>query len=79
MRTTVDLDEKMVQEAMRITGSRSKAEAINRILAEFLRHRRREELKVLPGKIRLEDNWQELETKELKAQEKRERGWHGHR
>jgi Arc/MetJ family transcription regulator len=79
MRTTVDMDEKMVKEAMKLTGSRSKTEAINRVLSEFLRQRRREELKALPGKIRIEDNWRETEERELKAQARRERGFHGHR
>jgi len=79
MRTTLDLDEKMVKEAMRITRSKSKAEAINRVLSEFIRYRKLEELKALSGKVRIADNWQEMEETELKAQEKRERGWHGDR
>lgn len=79
MRTTLNLDDKMVKEAMRITGSRSKAEAINRVLSEFIRYRKLEELKALSGKVRIADNWQELEEAELRAQEKRERRWHGDR
>lgn len=79
MRTTLNLDEELIKELMKVTGAKTKVEAIHLAISEFIRRKKLEGLKALSGKIRIAENWQELEELELKAQEERERRWRGHR
>ena len=79
MRTTMSLDERLLKELMEVTGAKSRTEAIHTAISELIRRKKLEELKALSGKIRIADNWQELEELELKEQEKLERRWRGHR
>jgi len=66
MRTTMDVDEKLIEEVVALTREKSKSRAVNRALAEYIRRRRLEELRALAGKIDLVDNLKELEELELK-------------
>lgn len=49
MRTTIEIDDKLLDTVMRLTSSSSKKDAIDAALREFLRARRREELSQLIG------------------------------
>ena len=49
MRTTLDLDEALVMQAMRETGSRSKTELVERGLKALLEREARKRLKALYG------------------------------
>lgn len=73
MRTTINLDDGLITDLMNVTGAKKKREAIHLAIAEFIRRKKLEGLKALSGKIRLVDNWQELEDLELKEQERQER------
>jgi Arc/MetJ family transcription regulator len=66
MRTTVDIDEKLLAEAERITGETSPSKAVNAALRELVRRQKLRELRDLIGKGGLIDNWRELEELELK-------------
>lgn len=77
MRTTMNLDDRLMKELMTVTGARTKTEAIHLAISELIRRRKLEELKALSGKVRIADNWQELEELEVKKQE--ERRSRGHR
>ena len=79
MRTTMRLDDGLIKELMKVTGARTKTEAIHLAIAEFIRRKKLEELKALSGKVRIANHWQELEELELKQQEKLERRCRGHR
>lgn len=79
MRTTLSLDDGLIKELMEVTGATTKTEAIHVAMSEFVRKKKLEGLKALSGKIRLADNWQELEELELKEREKQERHRRGHR
>jgi len=79
MRTTMRLDDGLIKELMKVTGARTKTEAIHLAIAEFIRRKKLEALKALSGKVRIANHWQELEELELKQQEKLERRWRGHR
>lgn len=69
MRTTLDVDERLLEAVAEITGERSKSKAVNKALEEFVRSKRVEELIGLMGKIDLVDNWRELEELEVKELE----------
>ncbi len=65
MRTTIDLDRKLLDEVVALTKERSKGKAVSKALEDFIRRRKVEELRALSGKIDLIDNWRELEELEL--------------
>jgi Arc/MetJ family transcription regulator len=69
MRTTLSLDAGLIKELMSLTGAKTKTAAIHLAVSELVRRKKLEGLKALSGKVRLADNWRELEELELKAQE----------
>ena len=79
MRTTLNLDEELLKELMKVTQAKTKTEAIHLAIREFLRAKKVEGLLSLEGKVHLDLDWRELEEIELKAQERRERLLRGHR
>ena len=79
MRTTLNLSDDLIAELMKVSGLKTKTEAIHLAISEFIRRKKLRSLMDLSGKIRIDPNWQELEEAELKAQERRERTWHGRR
>ncbi|CAN5843463.1 hypothetical protein BH23ACT11_BH23ACT11_06540 [soil metagenome] len=54
-----------MNEAVRLSGRRTKAAAVEDALKEYVRLRRKELLLELPGNIRLEENWRKLREAEL--------------
>lgn len=60
MHTTLEIDAQLMDEAVRLSGERTKAAAVEAALAEYVRLWRKEMLLGLPGDIRLEENWREL-------------------
>lgn len=79
MRTTLRLDDGLVQELMKITEAKTKTEAIHLAISEFIRRKKIEGLLALEGKVPIDVDWRELEERELKAQAERARRWRGHR
>jgi len=67
MRTTLDLPQQKIEELVRLVGARSKGEAVTLAIEDCIRRKKAEELKAASGKIRLADNWRELEEAELKG------------
>jgi Arc/MetJ family transcription regulator len=56
MRTTLDLDSTLLDEAMKWTGESTKASVINEALKEIIRNRKRLRLVEMAGKVKLEVN-----------------------
>ncbi len=79
MRTTLNLDDALIDELMAATKAKTKTEAIHQALSEFVRRRKRQRLKALSGKIHIDLDWRQNEAEEMKAQAERERLWRGHR
>jgi Arc/MetJ family transcription regulator len=65
VRTTLDIDAKLIEEAVRLSGRRTKAAAVEVALREYVRLRRKEILLGLPGRVRLEEDWRALREAEL--------------
>ena len=57
MRTTVDLDDKLVDEALRLSRAKTKRGVIHEALKEFVENRKRHNLLDLAGKIGFADNY----------------------
>ncbi|MBI4401242.1 MAG: type II toxin-antitoxin system VapB family antitoxin [Nitrospirae bacterium] len=79
MRTTLNLDERLVQELMKATQAKTKTEAISQAISDLIRRRKLDKLKSLSGKIHLVLDRQKHEKVEMRRQDKVLRRWHGHR
>ncbi|MFQ5849304.1 MAG: type II toxin-antitoxin system VapB family antitoxin [Candidatus Binatia bacterium] len=73
MRTTLAIDEKLLEEAMKCTGEKTRTAVVNRALKEFVRRKKLEGLKNLSGKIHIDLDWRKMEAEELKAMKEHER------
>ena len=72
MRTTINLNERLLEEVVCMTGEKDKGRAVNKAMAEFIRLRRLDQLRALRGKIDIEDNLDELERAELEKMRRSE-------
>ena len=62
MRTTLDIDERLLSAVVRATGEKSRSKAVQRILEEYLRHRAIDELRGSAGSIGIDDMQEEQRT-----------------
>ena len=60
MRTTLEVNEKLLDEAMTLTGEKSRSRALNRVIADWVRDKRVEELRSMLGTLDLGDDWYEM-------------------
>ena len=60
MRTTLNVDEKLLSEVVSLTGEKTKGKAVSKALAAYVRSRRIQELRGMLGTTDLIDNWYEL-------------------
>ena len=66
MRTNIVLDDEIVEEAMKISGARTKKELISRALKEFVKTRKRMNLLDLEGKITFRRDYDYKKLRESK-------------
>ena len=57
MRTSIVLDDDLVEEALSLTGARSKRELVHMALTELVRGRRKRDLTELAGRVRFRDDF----------------------
>ncbi len=61
MRTTLDIDEELIEGVLSETAEKSKSRAVNKALEEYLRQVRIQRLLDLQGKLDLDlDDWDEV-------------------
>lgn len=53
MRTTLTIDEKLLEEAKSLSGARTKKEAVEKALVEFIKRKKAKGLLNLEGKVEL--------------------------
>jgi hypothetical protein len=68
MRTTLDLNEKLIRDLMTVTAAKTKTEAIHQAAAEMIRRKKFDQLKSLSGTIHLDLDWKSLEQAEIRHQ-----------
>ena len=66
MRTNIDLDEKIMSEALRLSKAKTKKELIHQALREFVENRRRLNLLDLEGKIKFAEGYDHKRMREGK-------------
>ena len=79
MRTTLNLNEKLIRELMVVTSAKTKTDAIHQAASELIRRKKMDALKSLSGKILLDLEWRKLEQTEIRHQASLKRRRHGHR
>ncbi len=70
MRTTVTIQDKTLNDLMRLTDARTRTEAVNRAIVEWVRIAKIREIKTLRGKLTFEDNLKNLRQREIKKSKK---------
>ena len=65
MRATLSIPDQLIEDLVRETGAKTKTRAITKAIEDYLKKRRLEKLLSLQGKLDLEDNWKEMEAREL--------------
>lgn len=60
MRTTLTLDDAIIQGLVQSTGEPNPVAAIKRALNDYLAQARKQKLLALRGQVQLEDNWRQL-------------------
>jgi metal-responsive CopG/Arc/MetJ family transcriptional regulator len=66
MRTTIAIDEKLIEELMRVEPGVSRSEAMRRAVEEHVRRRRIEQFMELAGSGLVDMDWREAEQLEMK-------------
>jgi metal-responsive CopG/Arc/MetJ family transcriptional regulator len=66
MRTTIAIDEQLIEELMRVEGNVSRSEAIRRAVEDYLRRKRIDEFMSLAGSGLVNVNWRETESLDLR-------------
>ena len=71
MRATLCIPDELIDEVQRLSGKKTKTQAIVTVMEEYVRRRKMEDLLALRGKIAVEYDWEREEEAELKAEEER--------
>ncbi|MBZ4642919.1 type II toxin-antitoxin system VapB family antitoxin [Deferribacterales bacterium Es71-Z0220] len=57
MRTNIVIDDKLLEEAMKLTNIKTKKELVNTALKEFVENLKRKNIKELKGKIKFNEDY----------------------
>ena len=69
MRTTITIEDSVLDQLLEYTRAKTKTQAVNQALADWVRRLKIEKLRSMRGKFHIEDNWKELRA--LEARENR--------
>lgn len=72
MRATLNIPDELIDAVQRLSGEKTKTQAIVTVMEEYVRRKKMEDLLALRGKIAIEYDWEREEEAELKAAEVRE-------
>jgi len=68
MRTTLNIDDKLLKTLLEITHEKSKTKAVTIAIKEFIRKKQLEKILSYQGSLHIENNWRQLEEEELKEE-----------
>lgn len=75
MRTTLNLDDHVMEELLRATHADTKTQAVTQAIQEYVRRKQLEELRQLRGKLRLRADWRTWEAQELRDMKRLDKRW----
>ncbi len=67
MRTTIEIDDELMKEAMKWTGLKSKKQIVNTALAEYIKMQKGQAMKNLQGKVESIGDLEKMTTAKNKA------------
>ena len=67
MRTNIDLEDKLVEEAFSLTGLRTKKELVHLALRELIKSRKKKNLFDLSGQIQFSDDYDYKKLRDMNA------------
>lgn len=73
MRTTLNLDDHVMDELLRLATADTKTQAVTQAIQEYVRRKQLEELRQLRGRLPLRTNWRQCERGELRDLKRLER------
>jgi metal-responsive CopG/Arc/MetJ family transcriptional regulator len=73
MRTTIGIDDQLIDELMQIEPGVSRSEAIRRAVEDYLKRKRVEQFASLAGSGLVDLDWREAEREELREIKRRRR------
>jgi Arc/MetJ family transcription regulator len=62
MRTNIVIDDQLMDEALKVSGLKTKKEAVEAGLRALIKQRKQESIRALRGKLRWEGNLEEMRT-----------------
>jgi len=65
MRTTLNIDDYLFNDLLKVTKAKNKTEAVRVALTEYLRMKRKEKVLALRGTMDINDDWQNLRQREI--------------
>ncbi len=65
MRTTLNIDDLLMEKLLETTRQRSKTKAITIAIKDYLKKKHIKKILSYQGKLDIEDNWQQMEKEEL--------------
>ena len=65
MRATITVEDGMMEKLMKYTQSKTRTEAVNRALKDWVQHLMIGKLRSLRGKLYMENNWEKLRSMEI--------------
>ena len=68
MRTTLDINAKLLDGVVEATGEKSKSKAVSRVLEEFIRGIKIDELRAMAGKVQIDDQREEQRAADLERE-----------
>jgi Arc/MetJ family transcription regulator len=57
MRTNIEIDNELMEEALKVTGSRTEREVVDLALRELVQRRRRKDMLELVGKVSIREDY----------------------
>jgi Arc/MetJ family transcription regulator len=69
MRTTLNIDEKLLEEIVKATGEKTRSKAVNKALDEYIRGMKIDQLRAMAGRAQLDD----VRSAQMTADERRQR------
>ena len=72
MRATLNIPGELIDEVQRLSGEKTKTQAIVTVMEDYVRRKKMEDLLALRGRISIDYDWEREEESELKAAEDRE-------
>ena len=77
MRTTLDIDEKLLESVIKLTGEKSKSKAVGKALEAYKRQKSIDALLAMAGKLEIDDMTEDQNAADLRRQEFLDRLWRG--